>query len=93
MYCGIGKMKKPLSKAALKRLDVSVGKNIKACRISMKMSQSDVAKQCDLSFQQIQKYETGANGVRASRLLQLCAALNATPLILLYGSDASEVKQ
>lgn len=84
---------KVLSKADLKRLDVAIGKNIKARRIEQKMTQEGVARRCGISFQQIQKYETAANKVSSSRLLQLCEILKTTPDRLLFGAKNSEVKR
>jgi transcriptional regulator with XRE-family HTH domain len=39
------------------------------------MSQTDLANACSITFQQIQKYENGANRVSASRLWQFAAVL------------------
>ncbi len=52
-------------------VDVHVGKRLKQIRTLRRMSQTDVAKRLDLSFQQIQKYEIGSNRVAASRLFEL----------------------
>jgi len=43
------------------------------------MSQTDVADALGISFQQIQKYERGANRVGASRLQQISDALGVSP--------------
>ncbi|WP_223421369.1 helix-turn-helix domain-containing protein [Tateyamaria pelophila] len=52
-------------------VDVHVGKRLKQIRTLRRMSQTDVAKRLNLSFQQIQKYEIGSNRVAASRLFEL----------------------
>nr|QQZ51027.1 helix-turn-helix transcriptional regulator [Phenylobacterium glaciei] len=39
------------------------------------MSQEALAEQCGVSFQQIQKYENGANRISFSRLVQIARAL------------------
>ena len=57
-------------------VDVYVGKRIKQLRWLKGMTQQQLAKQIGVKFQQVQKYETGANRVSASRLWQLCEALN-----------------
>lgn len=57
--------------------DVYVGKRIKQLRWLKGMTQQQLAKQVGVKFQQVQKYETGANRVSASRLWQLSEALNA----------------
>jgi len=52
-------------------VDVHVGMKIKQMRTMRRLSQTDVAQQLNLSFQQIQKYEIGSNRVAASRLYEL----------------------
>ena len=52
-------------------VDVAVGKKLKELRTMHRMSQSDVAGKLGLSFQQIQKYETGANRISSSRLYEM----------------------
>jgi transcriptional regulator with XRE-family HTH domain len=39
------------------------------------MSQTELAQACGITFQQIQKYQNGANRVSASRLWQFAAVL------------------
>jgi transcriptional regulator with XRE-family HTH domain len=51
--------------------DVQIGASIRAHRLIAGMSQSDLAKQLGVSFQQVQKYEKGANRVGAGRLPQI----------------------
>jgi transcriptional regulator with XRE-family HTH domain len=56
--------------------DVHVGARIAQLRIARGMTQSDLARLAGpLTFQQFQKYESGANRVSASRLLQVAVAL------------------
>lgn len=43
------------------------------------MPQKELARQLGISFQQVQKYESGANRISASKLWQLCAVLDVTP--------------
>ena len=57
-------------------VDVHVGRRLKQIRTSRRMSQTDVAKQLDLSFQQIQKYEIGSNRIAACRLYELSKILD-----------------
>ena len=52
-------------------VDIHVGQKLKQIRTLRRLSQTDVAKRLNLSFQQIQKYEKGTNGVSSIRLLQL----------------------
>jgi transcriptional regulator with XRE-family HTH domain len=59
-------------------IDAHVGSRIRQQRLVIGMSQEELGKRLGLSFQQIQKYESGANRVGASRLLELSLALNVT---------------
>lgn len=43
------------------------------------MPQKELARQLGISFQQVQKYESGANRISASKLWQLCGVLDVTP--------------
>jgi transcriptional regulator with XRE-family HTH domain len=43
------------------------------------MPQKELAKQLGISFQQVQKYESGANRISASKLWQLCDVLDVVP--------------
>jgi len=51
--------------------NATVGNNIKYLRKTRNLNQSKVAAALSVSFQQIQKYEKGANGCSAIRLKQL----------------------
>ncbi|WP_299688724.1 helix-turn-helix transcriptional regulator [uncultured Tateyamaria sp.] len=57
-------------------VDIHVGKRLKQIRTLRRMSQTDVAKKLNLSFQQIQKYEIGSNRIAASRLFELSRILD-----------------
>jgi len=56
-------------------VDVHVGRRVRDQRNERDMSQTDLANACKITFQQIQKYENGANRVSASRLWQFAAIL------------------
>ena len=57
-------------------VDVHVGKRIRHRRWLVGMTQQQLAEQVGIKFQQIQKYETGANRVSASRLWDIADALD-----------------
>src|SRR5437660_426256 len=48
--------------------DLEIGRKIRALRLERGLSQSGLADGIDLTFQQVQKYEKGANRVSAGRL-------------------------
>jgi transcriptional regulator with XRE-family HTH domain len=56
-------------------VDHHVGARTREARLELDMSQTDLANACGITFQQIQKYENGANRVSASRLWQFAAIL------------------
>lgn len=56
-------------------VDVYVGARMKQRRIERGMSQEKLGNELNLTFQQVQKYERGANRVGASRLHELSQAL------------------
>ncbi len=59
-------------------VDVMVGGRIKLRRTLMGMSQERLADALGLTFQQVQKYERGANRVSASRLKHIADALDVS---------------
>ena len=57
-------------------IDRHVGKRIKSRRLIRGLTQEELAAAVYLSFQQVQKYERGANRVSAGRLYELSKALS-----------------
>ena len=68
-------------------VDIHVGKRIKEIRTIRGLTQSNVADHLGISFQQLQKYETGANRVSASRMFELSKLLNITPSFFFEGLE------
>ena len=58
-----------------KNVDVHVGIKIRNRRKELSLSQGNLGKEVGVSFQQMQKYEKGANRVGASRLAAIARAL------------------
>ncbi|MCM0019754.1 MAG: helix-turn-helix domain-containing protein [Tagaea sp.] len=56
-------------------VDVQIGRNLRKRRIELGMTQTQLAEACGITFQQVQKYENGANRVSAARLWQFVALL------------------
>ena len=54
-----------------------LGNRLKTRRLALGLTQTKVAKAISVTFQQIQKYEKGTNGVSSIRLLQLSNYLKA----------------
>lgn len=56
-------------------VDVHLGQRIRALRLSRNMSTRDLGQALGVSYQQIQKYETGTNRISASTLFELTNVL------------------
>ena len=74
-----------------KNFNTHLGKKLRMRRLSLGLTQTKVANAINVTFQQIQKYEKGTNGVSSSRLLQLSEFLKV-PVNYFY-DDFSENKQ
>ena len=57
-------------------VDIHVGKRIRQRRWLIGMTQQQLGDKVGIKFQQIQKYETGANRVSASRLWDIAGTLD-----------------
>jgi len=64
-------------------IDKIVGDNVRALRLARGWSQSYLAEQLGLTFQQVQKYEKGANRIAAGKLYKI-AKLFGVPIASLY---------
>ncbi len=73
-------------------VDVHVGKRIRHRRWLVGMTQQQLAEQVGIKFQQIQKYETGANRVSASRLWDISEALDVPVSFFFEGLDVEAGK-
>lgn len=74
-------------------VDQRLGQRIRSRRLELGMSQQELAERLGLTFQQVQKYEKGANRVAVSRLVNIAAALDAPPASFLDGlTNAREGK-
>jgi len=67
-------------------IDVAVGTRLRTRRKLLGMSQTSLADKLDITFQQVQKYEKGANRIGSSRLQQIANILGTTPAWL-FGED------
>jgi transcriptional regulator with XRE-family HTH domain len=57
-------------------IDVHVGLQVRLRRKELKISQEKLAEALGLTFQQVQKYERGANRISASKLYEIARALH-----------------
>jgi transcriptional regulator with XRE-family HTH domain len=70
-------------------IDVYVGKKIRFKRKMLGLTQSHVSEALGLSFQQVQKYESGENRVSASMLYEISQVLNTNVNYFFEGYDAT----
>ena len=59
-------------------VDIAIGARMRLRRKSLGISQGVLSERVGVSFQQIQKYERGANRVSGSMLVAIAAALDTT---------------
>ena len=71
-------------------LDVALGSRVRLLRKELGLSQDRLARLVGITFQQVQKYETGANRISFSRLMELAQALESSVSDLIGGLDGSK---
>ena len=71
-------------------MDIALGAAVRIRRRTIGMSQEALADQCHVSFQQIQKYENGANRISFSRLVQIARALKCRVTDLMDVFDGAD---
>jgi transcriptional regulator with XRE-family HTH domain len=70
--------------------DAEIGRRIRALRLERGLSQTDLGNLLGVTFQQIQKYERGANRVAAGRLQRVAEALEVPITFFYEGSTSGE---
>jgi transcriptional regulator with XRE-family HTH domain len=75
-----------------KSVDKHVGLRLRQQRHARGLSQQELADLVGISFQQIQKYESGTNRVSASRLQQFADALQVRPVFFFDRTPAAIAK-
>lgn len=70
-------------------IDTHVGKRLRLRRTMMGLSQEAVAKAVGITFQQVQKYEKGANAMNASRLYEFARFMHVPVAYFFDGLDQS----
>ena len=71
--------------------NLHLGKKLRMRRLSLGLTQTKVANAINVTFQQIQKYEKGTNGVSSSRLIQLSNFLKVP--VTYFFEDFSDYSQ
>ena len=73
------------------KTDLHVGKRLRRRRRLLGMTQQDLASMVGVRFQQIQKYECGANRITSSRLYDLSKALNVSVQYFFDGLEGDDL--
>src|ERR1700694_3753708 len=63
------------TRESAKPVDRVVGRRVRMLRVSRGLSQSDLGRKLGVTFQQVQKYENGANRISASKLYETAGVL------------------
>lgn len=71
-------------------VDRCIGQRIREARKALGMSQTILAEQLGLTFQQVQKYEMGYNRVSSATLLKIANFLDK-PIVWFYGDHLNRV--
>ncbi len=71
-------------------VDLHVGKRLRQRRRLLGLTQQKLAEAVDIRFQQIQKYESGANRISASRLWSLAQALDVPVSFFFEGIETAD---
>lgn len=70
-------------------VDLHVGCQIRKARKEAQLTQSDLAEQLGITFQQVQKYERGMNRTSCSRLYDISQCVNQ-PIAFFFGTYSGE---
>lgn len=74
-------------------IDVHVGQRMRLRRMSISMTQQELAGALGVTFQQVQKYERGANRIGASRLFDIAEVLDAPMQFFFDGMGGDTERQ
>lgn len=74
----------------LSPVEVYTGGLVRSRRQELKMSQMALAQGIGVTFQQVQKYENGANRIGSSRLVQIAHVLKVTPGYFFEGAPGKK---
>jgi transcriptional regulator with XRE-family HTH domain len=71
-------------------VDVTVGRNVRIWRLARGLSQTQLGDRIGVTFQQVQKYESGGNRISTGRLTKVARVLRVPVMTLLDGTDQAE---
>ncbi len=68
-------------------VDVRVGNRLRLRRTALGISQEELGRKLDLTFQQIQKFESGSNRISASYLFEIAKVMRVPVSYFFEGAD------
>lgn len=77
-------LKHPMGKRSRDPIDADVAKRVRALRLQRGLSQNELSDALGVTFQQVQKYERGANRISAGRLFRIAKVLDV-PVAFFFG--------
>lgn len=87
---GMSRKKRRAPRGRSKPIDAHVGMRVRQRRTMLGLSQTELGKMLGVTFQQIQKNESGANRIGSSRLFDLSRALDV-PIQHFFDEMSSEI--
>lgn len=85
-----------MAKSVNAQINIDIGKRIRKYRRAAGLSQAELGKRIDVTFQQIQKYENATTRIPAERLIDITAALHVPVQMLVpteFAVDSAERAQ
>jgi transcriptional regulator with XRE-family HTH domain len=77
----------------LHRLDAALGRRVRERRKALRLTLASLADSLGMTFQQVQKYESGANRISVSRLVHIAGALSCTVEDLIDGVEDGRARR
>jgi len=70
--------------------DATVGRNVRVWRMARGLSQKQLAQRLGLTFQQVQKYESGGDRISMGRLVKVARVLGVPVSFLFFGTGGKD---
>jgi transcriptional regulator with XRE-family HTH domain len=77
-----------VSVRAANPVDIEVGRRVRSRRVECGLSQTTLGDRLGITFQQVQKYESGANRIGAGRLQRIAEVLDVPVSFFFHEVDA-----
>lgn len=79
-----------MTKRSSTDIDTFIGQRIRARRLQLGLSQTDLGDALGISFQQIQKYEKGTNRVTTAALIAIARVMEVEPSHFYHGAPGTQ---